>query len=201
MAYYNEDQLYRYFDRSIHHESNKRVDALRKEIDYLYAKEMKKIRDDLLMKKKLQLNKGLRELQIDYQDRINQIGVGYDEKLIKSRTKMANTVFNHVFEKLIDFIETKAYEAYILEKIKALDPYIGDKKTVIKISPYDHKIEAYLTKALKQNVKIVIDPKIKIGGFIVSIPSHHIEMDVTIDQKLEEQKEWFYKHSKLFIRT
>ena len=201
MAYYNEDQLYRYFDRSIHQESIKKIDALRKEIDYLYAKEMKKIRDDLLIKKKLQLNKGLRELQIDYQDRINQIGVGYDEKLIKARTKMANTVFNHVFERLVDFIETKDYETYITEKVRALDQYVGDKKTVIKISPYDHKIEAIIKKALKQDVKIEIDPAIKIGGFIVVIPSHHIELDVTIDTKLDEQKEWFYKHSKLFIRT
>ncbi len=201
MAYYNEDQLYRYFDRSIHHESNKKIDALRKEIDYLYAKEMKKIRDDLLMKKKLQLNKGLRELQIDYQDRINQIGVGYDAKLIKSRTKMANVVFNEVFEKLVDFIETNAYTSYIKEKIKTLDPYIGDKKTIIKVSPFDHNIEAILKKALKDEVTLEIDPAIKIGGFIVVVPSQHIEMDVTIDTKLEEQKEWFYKHSKLFIRT
>ncbi len=201
MAYYNEDQLYRYFDRSIHHESNKKIDALRKEIDYLYAKEMKKIRDDLLMKKKLKLSKGLRELQIDYQDRINQIGVGYDAKLIKSRTKMANTVFNHVFEKLIDFIETKAYESYIKEKVKAFDAYLNDNKTIIKVSPYDHKIEEILKRILKKELKIEVDPAIKIGGFIVVVPSHHFEMDVTIDTKLEEQKEWFYKHSHLFIRT
>ena len=176
MAYYTEEQLYRYFNRSIHHETNKKVEALRKEIDYLYASEMKKIREELTMKKKLQLNKGMRELQIDYQDRINQIGVGYDQKLIKSRTKMANTVFNRVFEKLVDFIETKPYEAYIKDKIEALSTYVGDKKTVIRISPYDHKIEGYLKKLLNDKMKIEVDPQIKIGGFIVSIPSHHIEI-------------------------
>ena len=78
---------------------------------------------------------------------------------------------------------------------------MGDRKTVIRISPYDHKIEGYLKKILKETIEIKVDPTIKIGGFIVSIPSHHIEMDATIDAKLEQQKEWFYKHSKLFIRS
>ncbi len=201
MAYYTEEQLYRYFNRSIHHETNKKVDALRKEIDYLYASEMKKIRDDLMIKKRLDLNKGMRELQIEYQDRINQIGVGYDQKLIKARMKMANTVFNRVFEKLVDFIETKAYETYIKNKIKTLDQYAKDKQSIIKVSPYDHKIEGYLKKLVSESVKIEIDPNIKIGGFIVSIPNQHIEIDVTLDTKLEDQKEWFYKNSKLFIRT
>lgn len=201
LAYYTEEQLYRYFNRSIHHETNKKVEKLRKEIDYLFVSEMKKIREDLIMKKKLNLSKGLRELQIDYQDRINQIGVGYDQKLIKSRMKMANTVFNRVFEKLVDFIETKAYETYVKDKIKKLSKFIGDKKTVINVSPYDHKIEGYLKKSLKEDVNIEIDPAIKIGGFVVSIPSQHIEIDETLDAKLEDQKEWFYKNSKLFIRT
>lgn len=201
MAYYNEDQLYRYFDRSIHHESNKKVEALRKEIDYLYAKEMKKIRDDLLLKKKLKLNKGLRELQIDYQDRINQIGVGYDEKLIKARSKMANTVFNRVFEKLVDFVASDAYQTYINDKLKSLASYTKDKNIVFKISPFDHKIEQILKQSLGDQTQFNIDPAIKLGGFVLVVTKQQVELDLTIDTKLEEQKEWFYRHSKLFIRN
>ena len=40
MAYYNEDQLKRYFEEAIKEESEKRKEKLRKEIDYLYSKEM-----------------------------------------------------------------------------------------------------------------------------------------------------------------
>jgi vacuolar-type H+-ATPase subunit E/Vma4 len=201
LAYYNEDQLYRYFEKAINKEANVKLSALRKEIDYLYAKDMKKIKDNLMVKKNLQLNKDLRELQIEYQDQINKIGVGFDGKLIKERTFMINMVFQSVLLELGDFIQTKDYDDLMRTKIKAINDYVKNKKVIFNISEIDQRITDIIKKTMTSSYEIKISHDIRIGGFIVEIPSDKVEIDETIDAKLKERKEWFFKNSKLFIRT
>lgn len=201
MAYYNEDQLYRYFEKAINKEADVKLGALRKEIDYLYAKEMKKIKDNLMVKKNLQLNKDLRELQIEYQDQINKIGVGFDGKLIKERSFMINMVFQSVLLELGDFIQTKDYDDLMKKKIKEINDYVKNKKVVFSIAEIDQRMTDVIKKTMTSSYEIKASPDIRIGGFIVEIPSDKVEIDETIDTKLKERKEWFFKNSKLFIRT
>jgi vacuolar-type H+-ATPase subunit E/Vma4 len=201
LAYYNEDQLYRYFEKAINKEASIKLSALRKEIDYLYAKEMKKIKDNLMVKKELQLNKALRELQIEYQDQINKIGIGFDGKLIKERTFMINMVFQSVLLELGDFIQTKDYDELMKQKIKKVNDYVKNKKVIFNISEIDQRITDVIKKNMTSPYEINVSYDIHIGGFILEIPSDKVEIDETIDAKLKERKEWFFKHSKLFIRT
>lgn len=200
LAYYNEDQLYRYFDKAIKKEAGKRIDQLRKEIDYLYAKEMKKIKEDLQLKKTLELNKALRELQVEYQDQINQIGVGFDEKLIKERTFMVNFIYQSVLIKLGDFIQTKEYDQLMTEKIKKLNDFVKNKKVVFNISENDERISKVIEKVMTSTFEIKVSHHIHLGGFLAEVPSDKIEIDETLDTRFNERKAWFYKNSKLFIR-
>ena len=117
MAYYNEEQLYRYFDKTIKREAEKRIKELNDEIEYLHAKEIKKITEDLEAKKDLELNKRLKELQLSYQDKINQIGIDYDAKLLKERTFMTNIVFNAVLDRIYQFITSPEYEDLMKNKL------------------------------------------------------------------------------------
>ncbi len=201
MAYYNEDQLYRYFDKAIKQQAGKKIEQLRKEIDYLYAREMKKVKEDLEMKKDLQLSKDLRELQIEFQDQINQIGVGFDEKLIKERTFMVNIIFQSVLLKLGDFIQTEAYDQLLLEKLEKINQFVKNKKVVFNISENDERITPMIKKVMTSAYDIQVSREIHLGGFLAEIPADKIEIDETIDSKLKERKAWFFKNSKLFIRT
>lgn len=201
MAYYNEDQLYRYFDKAIKQEAGKKIDQLRKEIDYIYAKEMKKVKEDLELKKNLQLNKDLRELQIEYQDQINQIGVGFDEKLINERTFMVNIIFQGVLVKLGDFIQTKDYDKLLKEKLEKINQFVKNKKVIFNISENDERITDVIKSVMTSSYEIKVSYEIHLGGFLAEIPSDKIEIDETIDTKLKERKAWFYKNSKLFIKS
>lgn len=201
LAYYNDEQLYRYFDKAIRIEADKKIVQLRKEIDYLYAKEMKKIKEDLTIKKDLQLSKDMRDLQIEYQDQINQIGVGFDEKLIKERSFMINIIFQTVLAKLGDFIQTEDYDQLIIDKLAKMEDFIKNKKVIFKVSKNDQRIKKVIKKTITTSYEVEISNEIHLGGFIVEIPAEYIEVDETIDTNLKERKEWFFKNSKLFIRT
>ena len=200
MAYYNEDALYRYFDKAIKAEANKRISALRKEIDYLYAKEMKTITEELTLKKNLELNKSLREMQIDYQDQINKIGVGYDAKLIKERTFMTNIIFQEVLDKIQNFIKSDAYNHLMKEKLEAIHDFVINKKIIFKVAENDKRLVKVIQQTITSDYEIEKTTHIHLGGFEAFIVKDGVEIDETIDTKLKERKDWFFKNSKLFIR-
>ncbi len=201
MAYYNEDQLYRYFDKAIQRESQKRMEELKKETDYLYAKEMKRITEELQLKKDIKLSKELRDLQLTYQDKINQIGIGYDAKLIKERTFMTNIVFHNVLDRIFQFITSPAYETLMTEKLNALNIKYPNTKSIITISDHDSHLVKIIGETITSPHEIIKSPNIHLGGFEFLLDNEGVEIDETIDTKLASQREWFYRNSKLFIRT
>jgi len=201
LAYYNEDQLYRYFDKAITTEANKKIDKLRKEIDYLYAKEMKKVKEDLSIKKNLELNKQLKALQVEYQDQINKIGVGFDKKLIEERQFMVNFIYQSVLLKLGDYIQTKTYQKQMILKLEALKQFVKNKKVLFYVSISDPMIKDAIYQVFGKDIEIKTSHDIHLGGYLASILENHIEIDQTLDTKLEERKAWFNQNSKLFIRA
>ncbi len=199
MAYYNDDELFEYFEKSINGQAEKRLAELRKEIDYAYAKAMKRVKEDLILEKNLELNRGLAELRSTYQNKINQIGVGYDEQLIKKRLDMSKEVFQEVVEKIKSFVKSKKYDAYVKNKVKDVLASVPKSDYVFKVSPKDEKIKQII-QSLNKDYKVEEDSSIIYGGFTLFIPSQNVEINESIDARLDEQKDWFYKHSKLFIR-
>ncbi|MFA6801307.1 MAG: hypothetical protein WCR19_04300 [Acholeplasmataceae bacterium] len=199
MAYYNEDELYRYFEKSIKDQSTVRLNDLRREIDYAYAKAMKRLKEDLALQQNADYSRELKEIRVEYQNQINQIGVEYDEDLIKKRIAMSEHIFSGVKDKLKAFVKTKAYETYVEFKISNVLDNIDKTDFIFKIAPTDLLIRKMIKK-LDVSFKIEEDPTIEYGGFILYLPKKHIEINETLDLKLEEQRDWFYRHSKLFIR-
>jgi len=61
-----------------------------------------------------------------------------------------------------------------------------------------------LIEALKDSYKhkytIETDTEIIIGGFNAYCDKLSIEVDETIDNRLKDQKEWFYANSHLFVK-
>jgi vacuolar-type H+-ATPase subunit E/Vma4 len=197
MAYYNEDQLKRYFENAIKRESEIRIEKLRKEIDYLYSKEMSKVNAEQDLKNKLETSKALRELQIEHQDKINQIGIGYDEQLIKERQVMVNNVFEAVYKKLVLYRQSKDYQKSMSNKYEDILKYAKGLPITIEIGKEDGLLEEVLKK---RNQEFSYNEFIHFGGFVATIDDLNVSIDHTIDQKLEERKKWFYENARLFIK-
>jgi len=201
MAYYNEDQLRRYFEKAIKRESEEQIRKLQKEVDYLYNREIKKIMEDIEIKRQVQMAKELKEVQINYQEELNQIGSGYDEKLIMKRHEMTALVFKEIETKLIAFAKTSGYKDWLNKRLENYTSKINGYHVIIHVSDQDQIAEKMINDMYKSlSFEIEKDKKIRFGGFILTIADKKIEVDETLDARLEEQKEWFLNHSKLFIR-
>ncbi len=201
MAYYNEDQLRRYFEKAIKRESENQIGKLQKEIDYLYNREIKKITEDIEIKKQVQMAKELKEVQINFQEELNQIGTGYDEKLIMKRREMTKSIFDAIELKLKDYMKTDAYQAWLEKRLDEHQGVLKDHKLYFIIQQGDQVAKTLITSLFsKSNIHIEESKNIQFGGFILTLPDQKIEVDETLDARLNEQKEWFINHSKLFIR-
>lgn len=198
MSYYNEDQLKKYFEKAIQRESTKRVEALKKEIDYAYQKEMAKVISDLDMKKKLELNKLMRDVHAEYQDRLNQIGAGYDEMLIKERSLMINHIFDKVYKKLHKYVTTEDYVKHMSKQLESVQSFIGMATIDVMISTKDESLKQAFSKV--KGIRLVQTNEVEIGGFIAVSNEKNIRIDETLDAKLANQRDWFYQNAKLFIK-
>lgn len=201
MAYYNEDQIYRYFDKAILNESRKRILELEKEIADIYNKEMKRTKEALIIKKELRSNSILRELRVEYQDQINKIGIGYDAKLIKERQTMTTSVFDSVMKKIDGFVKSLEYKKLMKEKLRKLCQYLDGEKVIIRIALHDKMLAAVIKESVTSPYVIEKTNEIKLGGFGAIIKGNNTEIDETIDSKISERKKWFLKNSKLFIKS
>ncbi len=201
MAYYNEDQLRRYFEKAIQKESDAQIKKLEKEIDYLYHREVKKVSDDINIKKQVQMAKELKDVQIEYQEELNQIGLGYNERLIQQRNEMAAEIFKQIEAKIKAFVESKAYASWVKGRIAANLTTINGYEVSFSCAEGDQVVLALLKESIPAKQLSVTESKaIAFGGFVLSIKEKHMEIDETLDAKYHEQKEWFLSHSKLFIR-
>ncbi|MCF7932730.1 MAG: hypothetical protein K9K93_06135 [Acholeplasmataceae bacterium] len=201
MGYYNEDELYRYFDKAIRKASEKQLKALQDEIDYIYQREIKRIKEDIQIKKQLETAKRMRELRIKYQEAINQIGVGYDAKLINERLEMSKAVFDAVSKKVLDFVASKQYTDYLEARIKTLKGLFKDEDVIFYVKEGDQVAKDFLTALPCGTCTIKETNTIHFGGFEMHVPARRRTVDLTLDAAFEDQKTWFYHHSKLFIRT
>lgn len=201
MAYYNDDQLLKYFENAMKNAANKQIKALQDEIKKIYTKEITKVMDSLNIKHGLEKSRALREVNTHYQEKINHIGLTYDKELIDERQKLTHTIFSEVTSKLKSYIKTKDYSIKMLEKIsktKALHP---KSPMTLYIGLDDEPLFKALQSKLEIYDQLLTHPDIKLGGFIALFKDQKIEYDHSFDTTLKEQMLWFSQEAKLFVRS
>lgn len=201
MAYYNEDQLSRYFTAAMTNVANKKIEQLKDEIHQIYKREMTKIKDELNVKHTLERQEALREINVAHQEKLNLIGIEYNAELIRARDEMAQTIFESVLSQLKAFMKTKKYVTLMSKKIDQLQSNYPTRTLSFSLNPKDIVLRDIILERFSKDTEIFSDHSIVIGGFIATLKDERIEYDETFDAKLQKARETFIQTSKLFIRT
>jgi len=199
MAYYNNDQLLKYFEKNMQQVANKQIESLQLEIQKLYQKEMMKVTEDLQIKHTLEKNRLLKALNVSHQEKINHLGIEYDETLMTLRQNMVAEIFETVTKQLLDYIQSDAYFPAMKHKF---DPYAKTyelKQLTVHIKGSDQLLGQFFQSEYP-TLKVFSHPNIVIGGFLLTIDDASVEYDHTYDALLKSQKEMFLETSKLFVR-
>lgn len=200
MAFYNEEQLKRYFKSAMEKEALEKIDTLKDEIHAIYKREMTKVKDELHVKHMLERTRALRDVNVIFQEKMNHIGIEYDAELIRERNHMADVVFDAIKEKLIAFKSTKDYASLMLKKMNRIISQYPNHSFTFFFHPSDTVIRDVVDKHVKQPHTLQTTTSIEIGGFLVDVVDSKAEFDETFDTMLIEQRKSFRQKSKLYIR-
>lgn len=114
------------------------------------------------------------------------------------RNELVDGLFDEAIKQLKAFSQTKAYDAWCL---KNLDDVIAtqaqDDSFLLYVKPVDQPMFERMCKSKISSIQVISQEHIFVGGFILSNPSHNIDIDKTLDYQVRLQKEWFYAHSGL----
>lgn len=118
------------------------------------------------------------------------------EELFSQRAKLTDEIFAEVEERLEKFTQSDKYEAFIIAKIKSINPPENKSNLSIYLRPADMHHAKAVQKALP-NCTITEDESIALGG--VKIASGKILYNYSFGDALAEERELFYQTSGLLI--
>lgn len=200
MEYYNDDSLIRYFHDEIERVSSRKIAALQKEISLKKQEELQKLSLEVKHQVDLSLGVELKDMKDKYRQDINDLLSKNAHILYERRKEISEEIFSEIIKKLHSFVKSKKYIEFIESKIKTIEAQMSNQNLSFYIRPDDEACYKLISEYFQKSIKIVKDDKIKIGGFRVVSEKLLLEIDETLDTKLENNKTWFYTNSKLFIK-
>ena len=201
MEYYNDDSLIRYFHDEIERESSRKIAALQKEISTKKQDELAKLTLEVKHQVSLSLGVELKDMKDKYRQDINDLLSKNARILFERRKEIAEDIFSEIYKKLLSFVKSKKYNEFIENKLKTIESQMSNQNLSFYIHPSDEVCSKMILNYFDKTIKIIKDEKIKIGGFRVVSSKLMLEIDETLDTKLENNKAWFYTNSKLFIKN
>ncbi len=117
------------------------------------------------------------------------------KELYRQRERYVDEMLARTRAGLVSFAGSADYEAFLLKKIES---FAGEYKfdgSIIKVRsadlPFADKIKAIYGDCTVE----ADDASVAIGGAILLNRRHGIEVDLSLDQALDEQRAWFYNQS------
>ena len=119
--------------------------------------------------------------------------------LLTKRQKITDEVFSRAKEKLIAFTGSPEYAAYLEKSAEEIRKKLPGEDTVLYVKEGDLSFRDTLQKAFGRPCPVKADDSIAIGGVKgVSLNSNLIA-DNSLDEKLQNQREWFALNSGLSV--
>ena len=166
--------------------------AMAQKRDLLEEKEM-----EFLQKKYKEINTATLDIRRKTTQYISSFEVKNKKKLLLKRDDFCNRIFENVFVKLCNFTTQEEYVHMFQEKLKNMK-YQDLSIIDFYIKKGDVALKDAIISRFGDDVSILEDGTIKIGGFRSVNKLTGLCLDETFDNKLDEQKSWFYSNSKLF---
>ncbi len=199
MEYYLDEQLKAYFEEQITKASSKKVAKLRQELDERRERELARMRDEVKRQVDLSLGFELKEIKSQSREDINLLLSRMHLELMQKREALVKQLFDEATEKIKAFVSSKPYVALMQDKLQHICKSYKDCQFVFTIAPHDAQLSALIPTICPQG-SIQTSPTIRLGGFSCYLPERKIQIDETLDHRLDEQKVWFYQQSKLFVK-
>lgn len=131
---------------------------------------------------------------------VSKVEIEKKRALLSKRYEITENIFNEAKMKLIEFSKSKEYLNVLLKSVRKISEVFNDTDdTIFYVKKEDLAYEDDIKKEFPLTCKVKKNKKIQIGGVLANSTKLGINIDETLDSKLENQREWFAENSNLSI--
>lgn len=192
-------KLEQYFQDEIKRVSDIEIASIEKEIDDIKKKSMEDLELEAQKEAGMLREQELKELQSEQAIRLSKAHEETNRKLMKKRRELADAVFKEVREQLKAFALREEYTVFLKQKAKDMAQY-DFEDVVFYVAKRDEKLLPLIKEAYGKKCRGAVDEDILLGGLRMECLEKGIVLDETFDTGVDEQKDWFYTNSGLFIK-
>ncbi len=196
----NMEQVFLYMKDEIVKQANAQEKQILDEVDRLEKEAYESMKEEAQKDAELQLKQIVSEMTSNASSEISESHIERTKKLIEKRDGYVKDIFDQAISQLNDFASSNQYKDFMIEKMKKVAKDYQLPHSVLHLRKADEVLKDDLIKVYGQDIDVVIDDKISIGGFIMENQESSMIIDETLDFALENQKEWFNKNSGLIIK-
>lgn len=205
------------FLKAIEKYAEEQRNQIRFESETFKKKELEKAESEGLREAYSLIQREMSAIRTEISSQLSRDEIASRKKIFEKRNQMADSVFEKVTQRLVDFVKTKDYEKLLLESVRKITQALNADDVVFFVKESDLKLAdkikaAYTSEKLKDKnltdkIKSAFSPscevkaskEIKIGGITGRSASLGLIADETLDTKLNGQREWFYQNSGLRV--
>lgn len=196
----NMEQVFLSMKEEIEKQANAQEKQILDEVDRLEKEAYESMKEEAQKDAELQLKQIVSEMTSNASSEISESHIERTKKLIEKRDGYVKDIFDQAISQLNDFASSNQYKDFMIEKMKKVAKDYQLPHSVLHLRKADEVLKDDLIKVYGQDIDVVIDDKISIGGFIMENQESSMIIDETLDFALENQKEWFNKNSGLIIK-
>ncbi len=196
---FEKDELEQYFKDEIQRINQIEIDRLENEIDEIRQQAIQELESSVQQESYMYYEQELKELQSEHAIQLSRVREETNRKLMKKRKELSEAVFTQVKNQLQTFVESDEYLEFLCDKVKRFAEY-GYEDVILYLSKHDISFKDQLQTVYGQACEIMQDEEIVLGGVRLECLKNGRIIDETFDMVLEEQKDWFYTNSGLFVK-
>lgn len=180
---------------AISQKDKKLLELDKKKIQYLEEKELIFLQEayNLIQAEKRKANKLS-------SDAISKSIMESKRALFSQRDRIVAEVFDRIYQSIINFVNSSAYNEYLLTTIASCVEMAGEGKKVVLLNGNDMRfVDNIKGKFAGLNLEIKAHEKNIIGGCLVLNLDRNISIDESLIERFNEQKQLFVEYSGLTL--
>ena len=128
---------------------------------------------------------------------LSQMRLKQKQEYLAKRTGYEASVFDVVKKRLLQYTASDAYAQYLQSAAKRLASDYKAQNVTLVLRNADKTYEATVRGGYAAPCNVVFSDEITIGGILLRDEHNGFVVDLTLDTRLADQRDWFYHNCKL----
>ena len=187
------------FEQVIMEKADAQCEDIHQEMEAYRSSELAKYKDDARVDYHQRLESGINEISTDSAEELALKKSALKKELFHKRSAYCEEVFAAVKDKLLSFTDSGKYQGYLEKKAEKIAALELDETPTLLVREKDLALSESIQAAYGAPCQVQASEEIAIGGIIALCQSTGYRIDETLDAALENQKDWFFENSGMYL--